>query len=103
MNGHVDHMALVVDIVPEVIFHSCKNTFQNSYVFGISISPPQAIMALCIKRSENKWSWIPYGYRGRYGPRGHFSQIIEYIPEQLCIRNKYITVTGKNNFVYREI
>ena len=55
INGHGDHMVLVVDMVSEVIFLSYKNTFPNIYVFGISISPSQTIVALCIERSENKW------------------------------------------------
>ena len=46
-------MDIVVDIVPEVIFLIYKNTFPNIYVFGISISPSQVIMALYIERSEN--------------------------------------------------
>ena len=77
-------MALVVDIVPEVIFLSCKNTFLNTYVFGIGISPSQAIMALCIERSVNmvmvtvRLSW------SIWSQRSFFSVVRIYAQTVMC-------------------
>ena len=66
------------------LYSQYKNTFPNRYVLGISPSPSQAIMALCIERVKI-WAWGPYGYRGPYGPGG------------LCLRYKN---TFPNSYVF---
>ena len=48
--GHDDHMAIMAHMVPLVFILSYKNTLPNSYVFGMCITPSQAMMALCIER-----------------------------------------------------
>ena len=48
--GHGDHMAIMAHMVAGVLILGSKHTFLNSSVFGICVSPSQAMMALCIWR-----------------------------------------------------
>ena len=45
--GPGDHMAIGAHMVTGVFILSYKNTIPNISVFGICISPSQAMMALC--------------------------------------------------------
>ena len=76
--GHGDYMAIMAHMVPLVLLLSYKNTFPNSYVFGICISPSQAIMALFIERYV--LIMVTIWLSCSYGPTGLLSEVFFISP-----------------------
>ena len=51
--GRGDHMDLWAHMVPTIAIISYKHTFPNLLVFGICMTPTQAMMALCYREILN--------------------------------------------------
>ena len=85
--GLGDHMAIRAHMVPLVFVLKYKNTFPNSYVFGICISPSQAMMALCIERFEKM------GHGDHMAIITHMVQSVFFLILWSCFSIKYISAT----------